>query len=204
MTITKRYEERRVGSGRYARSVGGMTFGKLESLRSEFKSQKQTEKKLGAKNGLVGERSDLVAQFEGSKHHRTPARQVGDSQWLKVKGERIAVVVVGYELAEYLSSDTAEDMGHYDHKSGYYGLLFFRRATREEFDALAARDPREDAVAPESPQPVRTQVKGFKLWTEQRQDGWHVVDEQTSLSGPFPTEQRALSMVESITNTAGT
>lgn len=142
--VTKTYQDREYRG----RREPGMTFGRLRGLREQFAAEKQEERQLGAKNGLVGKRSELCADFTGSKHNRKPNESIGDSQWLKHNGERIAVVLVGFELASYLRSDDAEDMGHYGVKSGYYGVKYFRPATLDEYQALQVRAPREDAVSP--------------------------------------------------------
>lgn len=150
--VTKRYEERTEGHGRYQRTRGGMTFGRLQELCEEFAEKRKEEKALGAKDGMVGERGPLTADFEGSRSHRTPGHQIGDVQFLRVRGEKVAVVVVGYDLAQYVSAETAEDMGHYDRKSGWYGSVYFRRATEAEAATLAPNTVTESvgpAAAPE-------------------------------------------------------
>lgn len=96
--------------------------------------------------GEVG--GTLCSQFEASKHDRTPGLELGASKWIKDGKDRVAVVVIGWYAATWLSSDDAEDMGHYDVKSGYYGTLYYRRATLAEATALQAVSPREDAVMP--------------------------------------------------------
>lgn len=97
---------------------------------------------------LTGERSDLCAQFEGDKQDRSPQRDVGSLSWLRHRGQRIAVALIGWEPATWLRSEDAEDMGHYGVRSGYYGMMFFRAATATEFDALQMTTPRPDAVRP--------------------------------------------------------
>lgn len=119
----------------------GMTFGALKRFREDFKRQRDEEKALGAKNGLVGERGDVSSQFEGSKTDRKPSYEVGDTRWLKVRGERKAMTVIGYELAGYVSEDDWEDMGHYGKRSGWYGSIYYREATADEAVALQAREP---------------------------------------------------------------
>lgn len=99
-----------------------------------------------APSGLKGEAGPYQSRFEADKHDRTPRREIGESCWLRHDGQRIAVVVVGFDCASWLSSDLAEDMGHYGLKSGYYGTLYYRAATQDEFDALQATSPREDGV----------------------------------------------------------
>jgi hypothetical protein len=146
--VTKRYEERTEGHGRYQRTRGGMTFGRLQQLREEFADERKQEKALGAKDGFVGERGEIVTRFDGSKNHRTPGYEIGDSRWIKHGGRLIACVVIGYELASYVSEETAEDMGHYDMKSGWYGYVHHRKATGVEADALFAREPRDGASMP--------------------------------------------------------
>lgn len=98
---------------------------------------------------FVGERGAYQGRFEASKQNRTPHVAMGGSCWLRDGGKRIAVVLVGYEPAQYISSDLAEDMGHYDMASGYYGTAHYRAATREEYEALQAKSPREDGVCVE-------------------------------------------------------
>lgn len=96
---------------------------------------------------LVGERSELTSQYEASKHNRAPHREIGEVVWLGsgsgAARRQLAVVVIGYDPARYVSSELAEDMGHYDMRSGYYGTLYYRAATREQYEELQARAPRE-------------------------------------------------------------
>jgi hypothetical protein len=150
VTITKRYEARESRSTRgYRGRMESMTFGRLQRLRSEFAEQKQTERSLGAKDGLVGERAQIASRFEASRGNREPHRKVGEACWLKHQGARRAMVVVGFDLASYISRETAEDMGDYDCEPGWCGTLYYRLATLAEAQELQARDPREDAVLPE-------------------------------------------------------
>lgn len=141
--VTKRYEAREERG-----QMQHMTFGRLERMRTEYTVQRNSERQLGAKDGFVGERSAIHSRFEGSRDNRKPSRNVGDVCWLKHGGQRIAFVVVGYELASYLRGEDAEDMGHFDIKNGWYGTLFYRRATLAEAQELQSREPREDAVMP--------------------------------------------------------
>lgn len=98
---------------------------------------------------FVGVEGAYKAEFAASKRDRSPGREVGSSSWLRHGGQRIAVVLVGYEPAGYVSSEAAEDMGHYNMESGYYGLAHYRAATQAEFAELQAKSPREDGVCVE-------------------------------------------------------
>lgn len=128
---------------RQARPEQPMTFGRLNAFREEMKAER-------ALPSLVGVEAEYTVQFEASKHDRTPQRNVGDLAWLKIESARIAVVVTGYVPAQYISSDSAEDMGHYDMESGYYGTLYYRAATVEEWATLQAQDPRDDGACCEA------------------------------------------------------
>ncbi len=92
----------------------------------------------------------LCSQFEGSKQNRSPGFELGQVKWIKDGADRVAVVVVGWHAATWLSGDVAEDMGHYDVKSGYYGTLYYRLATLAEAQALQEVSPRPDAKMPAS------------------------------------------------------
>jgi hypothetical protein len=146
--VTKRYQDRQWRG----RREPGMTFGRLQQLRAEYKQHRSEAQRLGAKDGLVGERSELCADFEASRSERHPGKPVGHLQWLKTRNQRIAVVLVGFELATFLRGEDAEDMGHFDVRSGWYGTLYFRPATLAEATGLQAREPREDAVMPAAEQ----------------------------------------------------
>lgn len=99
----------------------------------------------------VGTEGAYSSSFDGSKHNRDPNRQVGETCWLKHLDQRIAVVVVGYERARWIPGDVLEDFGDYSH-GGYgawLGTIYYRAATREEFETLQAKSPREDGVCVE-------------------------------------------------------
>lgn len=94
----------------------------------------------------VGVEGAYSASFEGTKSFRDPHRSLGETCWLKHSGRRIAVVVVGYERAEWCPGDSLEDQGDYSH-GGYgawLGTVHYRAATREEYEALQVSSPRED------------------------------------------------------------
>jgi hypothetical protein len=100
---------------------------------------------------LVGERADLVSDFEATKFNREPHRKMGESCWLNLSfaGSKrpLAVIVVGYEPAKYYSAN--EDFGDYSGFRGYRGHLYYRPATREEYSALLAKSARENPITPE-------------------------------------------------------
>lgn len=139
---------------RQARSEQPMTFGRLNAFREEMKAER-------AIPSLVGAEAEYTVQFHASKRDRTPQRNVGDLAWLKVESARIAVVVTGYAPAQYVKRDDAEDMGHYDMDSGYYGSLYYRAATVEEWAALQAKDPREDGSCLEAVRAVVQALNGL-------------------------------------------
>lgn len=100
--------------------------------------------------GKVGqtEGAPYCSQYEGDKHSREPERKLGEACWLKHQGKRIAVVVVGYERAQWCSGDVLEDMGDYSH-GGYgawLGMLYYRDATPTEYAELQTSSPRADGV----------------------------------------------------------
>lgn len=128
---------------RQARGQQPMTFGRLNAFREEMKAER-------ALPSLVGSEAEYQVMFAASKHDRTPQREIGALAWLKVEAARIAVVVTGYVPAQYISSDSAEDMGHFDMESGYYGTLYYRAATVEEWATLQAQDPRDDGACYEA------------------------------------------------------
>jgi hypothetical protein len=96
----------------------------------------------------VGETGAYSSEFEGSKHAREPGRQLGESCWLKHEGQRLAVVVVGYERAQWIPGDVLEDMSDYSHggRGAWLGVIHYRAATAEEYAALQASQPRADGV----------------------------------------------------------
>lgn len=142
--IVKEYPEREYRG----RRTPGMTFGRLKQLREDYRQEKLSEKALGANDGLVGERTSLSTQFQATKYQKSPGCEVGDLRWLRWarrdgSHQRIATVVAGYELASYLSAEDAEDLGQ---NAGWWGVLFYKPATEEQFNALQQKEPREDGV----------------------------------------------------------
>ena len=125
-----------------------------EVLRTEgdysFCAIKPREKKQRAPRqpSSVGERGAYTSQFQGSKSCRDPQHKVGESCWLKHGKDRIAVVVVGYERAQWCPGDMLEDNGNYNHggRGAWLGSVYYRAATRAEYEALQASSPREDGV----------------------------------------------------------
>ena len=118
--------------------------------RGSLCSVKPRERKPSAPRqpSKVGQTGEYSSEFEGHKLSRDPHRQIGDVCWLKHGGQLIAVVVVGYERAQYVPGDVLEDMGHYEH-GGYgawIGVIHYRAADRVEFDALQAKSPRPEGV----------------------------------------------------------
>lgn len=99
-------------------------------------AQRERKPRAPRQPSFVGERGEFQSEFRGERDDRAPRRKIGDSCYLKHRGERIPVVVVGYEPAQYVRSEDAEDMGHYGVDSGYYGALHYRRADEAEAAAL--------------------------------------------------------------------
>lgn len=135
--VTKRYESRE-----WRGREQPMTFGRLRRLREEYSAQQKAARDCA----LVGERGEYTAQYEADRHDRTPQLPFGTAAWLRHGQVRLAVVLVGYEPATYVRSEDAEDMGHYDVKSGWYGTGHYRAATIEEYQALQAESPRADGT----------------------------------------------------------
>lgn len=102
---------------------------------------------------LIGIESDVSASFEGSKSFRDPGRELGSLSWLKMRGQRVAVVLVGWSPAQWVPGDVREDMGDYSGggRGAYLGVLYFRRATLAEYETLQASSPRADGVPPAPP-----------------------------------------------------
>jgi len=99
---------------------------------------------------FVGVAGEHQSSFTGTKSNRAPQyKAIGEASWLLDGGQRVAVIVVGYDPARYVTSDHMEDfMGIYNEPSGYYGTLHYRSASLSEYQALQATNPRTDAVAP--------------------------------------------------------
>lgn len=87
---------------------------------------------------FVGAKGQYQADFQADRNDRTPQRHLGTVSWLKMGSDRVPVVLVGYEPAQYIRGEDAEDMGHYGVENGYYGTLHFRAATAQEAGPLRA------------------------------------------------------------------
>lgn len=94
---------------------------------------------------LVGEKGPYGVAFEGSKHSRDNGIPLGTLVWTRMGAAKVpvAMVVVGYAPARWLSEEHAEDMGHYGMRSGYHGTEYRRAATLLEYATLMGKDPRE-------------------------------------------------------------
>lgn len=102
---------------------------------------------------LVGAEGPYCTEFDGSKSMRDPGVAIGHVTWIRSSGKRLAVAVVGYAPARWLSGDMLEDNGNYGYggRGAYIGSLYYRAATREEYEALQASSPREDGACVEVP-----------------------------------------------------
>lgn len=119
-----------------------MTFARLRRLREEYAEQKAAVDQ----QQIVGERGAYSAQYEADRHDRTPGRPLGTPSWLRHRGARIAVVLIGYETAVYVRGEDAEDMGHFGVENGWYGTAHYRAASTEEYEQLQTTDPRADGT----------------------------------------------------------
>lgn len=101
---------------------------------------------------LIGQTSECMVTFEGTKSSRESRRSVGDAAWIKDGGERVAMICVGWEPARWVSADALEDNGNYAYggRGAYLGTDYFRPATREEYEALQVSTPRLDGVCSEA------------------------------------------------------
>lgn len=133
--ITRTYQSRECRGRRQP----GMTLGRLTQLREEYAAERALPR-------LVGAEGEYSSQYDATRSDRTPGREIGTSTWLRDSGRRIAVVLVGYAPAQYVSASDAEDQGHYGQASGYYGMAYYRAATPEEYTALQGVSPRVDGV----------------------------------------------------------
>ncbi len=117
------------GEYQVTKTYESMTFGKLSRLREEYRCQQD-------KPSHVGERTDIMVQYQGTRNHRSPSESIGSTRWIKHRGELAACTLVGYELATFFRGEDAEDTGNYDSRDGWYGTTYYRPATLTEAAAL--------------------------------------------------------------------
>lgn len=152
-----------------------ITLAKLNRLREEYKSQREEP-------ALTGERTDIIVQFTASRSDRKPADRIGDTKWIKHRGERIACTLVGYEAASFVRGEDAEDMGHYGVRDGWYGIAYYQPTTEAEQAAMEMREApaREAQRAREARAKVETWLTAQLTWDAPGVE--HVTD-----TGKLPT-----------------